>query len=66
MQLKLLFLDCFETEFKGKKYCVYRFLDTNSLQVISGTDLNLKFEPYKAYNCVIEWKNNKLKVTSIV
>lgn len=66
MKLKLVYLDCFETEFKNKKYCVYRFLDPNSLNIITGTDLNLKFEPYTSYNCVIEFKSNKLKVTSIV
>lgn len=66
MKLKLVYLDCFESEFKGKKYFIYRFLDPNSLNIITGTDLNLTFEPYNTYNCVIEFKSNKLKVTSIL
>lgn len=67
MKLKLVYLDCYETtEFKGEKYMIYRFLDPNSLIVITGTNLNLTFEQYKLYNCVVEWnsRKNKLKVIS--
>lgn len=66
MKLKLIYLDCFESRLKDKTYCVYRFLDPNSLQVICGTDLNLSLEPYKLYECQLVWKSNKLKITSIL
>ena len=66
MEMKLLFLDTFESEFKGKKYCVYRFLDPTSLNVISGTDLNLSFVQYQIYKCKLEWRNNKLKVIEVI
>lgn len=66
MKLKLIYLDCFESKLKDKTYCVYRFLDPNSLQVITGTDLNLSLEEYKLYDCQLVWKSNKLKVISIV
>lgn len=62
MQLTLLFLDSFESEFKGKTYKVYRFIDPNTLIVINGTDLNDVYVPYKSYKCLVEFKNNKLKV----
>ena len=66
MKLKLIYLDCFESRLKDKTYCVYRFLDPNSLQVICGTDLNLSLEQYKLYDCQMIWKSNKLKVTTIL
>lgn len=62
MELKLIFLDSFESDYKDKKYKIFRFLDPNSLQFISGTDLNEVFVPYKVYTCLVEFKNNKLKV----
>lgn len=62
MELKLIFLDSFESDYKDKKYKIFRFLDPNSLQVISGTDLKEVFVPYKVYTCLVEFKNNKLKV----
>lgn len=62
MQLTLLYLDCFESEFKGKTYKVYRFIDPNTLTIITGTDLNVVYVPYKSYKCLVEFKNNKLKV----
>lgn len=64
MEFKLIYLECFESEFKGKKYVIYRFLDPNSLNILSGTDLNLSFEPYKVYKCRVEFTHNKLKVIS--
>lgn len=64
MKLKLIFLDSFETEFKDTKYLISRFVDPSSLTIITGTNLNLSFEPYKVYNCLIEWnpKKGKFKV----
>lgn len=64
VKIKLVYLDCFESDFKDKKYTIYRFLDPNTLSVLSGTNLNLSFIQYKTYECVVEWKNNKLKVVS--
>lgn len=62
MQFNLFFLDSFDSEFKGKTYTIYRFLDVQSLQIISGTNLKGDFEQYKLYKCRIEWNHNKLKV----
>ena len=62
MEMTLLFLDSFESELKNKKYKIYRFLDPNSLTILTGTDLNNVYVPYKSYKCMIEFKNNKLKV----
>lgn len=66
VKLELVYMDCFETEFKDTKYCIYRFLEPQSLNIITGTNLNLSFEQYKHYICIVEWKGKKgLKVTSI-
>lgn len=64
MKLKLIFLDSFESEYKENRYFISRFIDPSSLTIITGTNLNLSFEPYKVYNCVVEWnsKKGKLKV----
>lgn len=66
MKLKLIFLDCYETEFKDKKYVIYRFIEPHSFVVITGTNLNLSFVQYKLYNCEVEWnsRKNSLKVLS--
>ena len=66
MKLKLIYLDCYETEFKDEKYTIYRFIEPHSFVVITGTNLNLSFTQYQLYNCVVEWnsRKNKLKVIS--
>ena len=66
MEFTLVYLDNFETEFKGKKYKVYRFLDVQSLTIITGTDLKEVYVPYKTYKCLVEFKNNKLKIVSSI
>lgn len=66
MKLKLIYLDSFESKLKDKTYNIYRFLDPNSLQVLTGTDLNVSLEEYKLYDCQLIWKSNKLKIVSIV
>lgn len=64
MNLKLVFLESFENEFKGKKYLIYKFLDPNSLTVLVGTNLKGAFVQYRVYTCSIEYNHNKLKIIS--
>lgn len=64
MKINLVFLDSFDTEFKGNNYKIFRFLDPQSLNILSGTNLKDTYEQYKTYNCIVEFKNNKLKVVS--
>lgn len=64
MKLQLIFLDSFDSEFKGQVYNIARFIDPNTLKILSGTNLKGEFTPYKAYQCVIEFRNNKLKIVS--
>lgn len=61
MKLKLIFLDSFESEFKDTKYLISRFVDPTSLTIITGTNLNLSFEPYHVYECEVEWNSKKGK-----
>lgn len=65
MFFNLVFLDYFESEFKGKNYKIFRFLDTQSFQIISGTDLKGTYEVYKTYKCKVEYTHNKLKVVDV-
>lgn len=64
MEIKLIFLDSFESEFKEQKYLISRFLDPKTMTILSGTNLNLSFVQYKVYDCVIEWnpRRGKFKV----
>lgn len=64
MKINLVFLDSFDSEFKGNNYKIFRFLDPQSLTIISGTNLKGTYEQYKTYNCIIEFNHNKLKVVS--
>ena len=64
MKIQLIFLDSFESEFKGNTYKIFRFLDTQSLTILSGTNLVGEYKPYKMYNCDVEFRKNKLKVIS--
>lgn len=65
MFINLIFLDTFDSEFKGKTYKIFRFMDPNSLQVLSGTDLKGAYEVYKIYKCKVEYTHNKLKVVDV-
>lgn len=61
MDIKLIFLDSFESKYKDKTYLISRFLDPKSMTLLYGTDLNLSFVQYKVYDCTIEWNTKKGK-----
>ena len=68
MQVKLMFLGTYDFSPKDKpekSYKIYQFVDLNSLQVIVGTDLNVKLKEEEYYNCLLELKGNKLRVKSV-
>lgn len=66
LERTLLFVETFDSEFKGRKYVISKFLDTDNLTFINGTNLSVKgLERGKAYKCVIEPKGNKLVVTDV-
>ena len=69
MKINLIFLDSFKSSFKDKEYTIYQFLDSKSLTIISGTDLDLKgkkLEVFESYDCKIGLKSGKLKVFDIL
>lgn len=65
--LKLLFIEQFDSEFKGKKYKMFTFVDPNSLTIIYGQDFEFKepLKPGQFYTCSITVKGGKFKVTDI-
>lgn len=68
MQIKLIYLGYFETEFKGKEYKVYNFLHPASMTILSGTNLELKKDLIldNDYNCEIAYQRGKMKVIGIL
>lgn len=60
----LLYVDHFTSELKDKKYEIYTFIDTPTLTVVYGTDLQGEFVSGKAYECELELKKGKVKVVS--
>lgn len=62
----LLFVESFDSEFKGNKYVISKFLDTQNLCFLNGTNLNKKnLERGKCYKCTIEPKGKKLVITDV-
>lgn len=69
MSLQLMFIESYDFEpkdKKGKLYKIFTFIDPQSLTILTGTDLKADLKEYTLYNCKVELKNNKLKVTSII
>lgn len=66
LKKRLIFLESFESDFKGKKYVISRFVDVDTFTIFSGSNLNkddLKVGSY--YVCNLELKGSKLIVSSI-
>lgn len=63
--LELLFLESRENEFKGKKYMLSTFIDTQSLTIIYGVDINLKLVEGTKYKCVVNLRGNKFRVVDV-
>ena len=68
MSIKLIYLGCFETEFKDQPYKIYQFLHPNSMTILSGTNLELKKELIldTDYNCEIALRRGKMKVINVL
>ena len=64
---KLVFIEQFTSEFNGKSYEIYTFLEPNLLMLIYGTDIPDIDElvPGTIYDCSLEVKGKKLKVTKV-
>lgn len=63
---ELAFVESFISDFKGRQYEIFTFIDPTSLSVIRGSNLiNGTLEKGKIYQCTLGWKNNKLTVESV-
>lgn len=69
IEKNLIFVDCFDSEFKNNTYKIYQFIDLDSMTVITGTNLNnnINLDNYKGKSipCELGIKGNKIKVLSI-
>ena len=64
--MELLFVDSFISDFKGRQYEIFTFVDPTSLSIIRGTNIiNGTLEKGKIYKCTIGYKNNRLIVESV-
>lgn len=62
---KMIFVDAFESDFKGNHYKISRFVDVETLNLYSATNLNLELEKGKIYACTLDYKNGKLVVSDV-
>lgn len=58
-------VDAFESEFRGKKYKIYRFVDNDKLEIYNATNLEQDLELGKDYVCTLAYKNSKIKIISV-
>lgn len=65
IQRKMLFVDSFESEFRGNHYKIDRFVDLETLNIYSATNIKGDFQNGKVYTCTLNYKNNKLVVISV-
>lgn len=64
MELNLYLLEIWESDFQGKHYKMFRFIDKQSLTIINGTDLQGNLKVGNTYKCNVIYKNKSLKVVS--
>lgn len=69
IEKNLVYMGCFESDFKGNKYTIYQFIDVNSMTLLTGSNLNdnIDLSAYvgKEITCYLAIKGNKIKVDSI-
>lgn len=67
MNRDMLYVNYFESEFKGSKYSIYCFVDLINLQTYYYTSSEkLKLSKYSKYSCTLEYKNNKIKISNVI
>lgn len=58
-------IDSFESEFKGKTYVIYRFLDLENMNIYTATNLETVPEIGETYDVEVGLKGKKLVVVSV-
>lgn len=62
----LTFIGAFESNFKDVSYNIYKFADPLSYRILYfSTEKKYNLEVGLVYNCLIEVKNNKFKITNV-
>lgn len=61
---EMIFVNSFESNFKDKDYVIYRFVDPETLNIYTGTNLGDAYEPGHTYECQLSLKRNKIVVVS--
>lgn len=62
---KMILVDVFESDFKDNHYKISRFLDIETLNLYSATNLNLELEKGKIYACTLDYKKGKIVVSNV-
>lgn len=59
---ELIFIEQFVSDFNGRQYEMFKFVDPITLRILYGTNLVVKeLEKGKKYNCTLEYKrSNKI------
>lgn len=65
IERKMIFVDTFESDFKGNHYKILRFFDVETLNLYSATNLNLELEKGKFYTCTLDYKKGKIVVSDV-
>jgi len=61
---EMILIHTFQSEFKGKNYNIYRFVDAENLNIYTGTNLEGDLTLGQTYECELTLKGNKLVVVS--
>lgn len=64
MNAKLLYVTCFDSEFKGNSFKLYQFFDKYTLQIFYGTNIKGDLKELKEYDCTLVANGKKLKVVA--
>ena len=64
IEREMILADHFESEFRGNKYNIYRFVEPETLSIYTATNIEGEFEIGETYTCQVGFKRNKLVVLS--
>lgn len=67
MRIQLVLCNAFESDFQGKHYFIYQFVDPNTLTLLSlSSEENLNLKEGKDYMCTLSVKRSKLVVSNVL
>lgn len=61
---EMILADVFQTDFKNKTYTIFRFVDLDSLNIYTGSNLDFDYQIGQTYECKLSLKGKKIVVIS--